>query len=632
MVKRGVHILIVLVTWLVGCRDLKTGNKTNESYKSMNRAFQLLDLSVTDLVTKQKDARAYEVLDSFISSNKGNKNNFLCSRGYERKSILMYYNFDYELCINYSDSALLFIYRISNQSDTTIYRLLRIYTNLAEYHLVLAERLIEGKNNKSVEGHLYNAYNYMDSVRGCLKNLSQDFKNSKKDNLVLIEGTNLKNMILYYMLKNKLFPTFIFQDSVKNAQREMDTFFIKYTKDDVQGIKNDYLLMLAKEKNNIMSSTIAKKYLDSVFINESSFVNNYYMMKMAYENVIISMQKNKRKINIDSIRSVFSDNEVYYAEKYKKEVAEKKLFKKEKELNNANNNLYYALFFVVIIGIYTFYLAQKRKYLNKLLEKEKQEVQQLNQSLNKEKQAVNDKNKELEMEKKRIDNANRVQHTFIKIITHDTKGRFSVFKNLLLDYIKENENEENADIFSLLNKHILSLQNTFDHLLTWAKNQKDIELKVAVNISEVNINQLFGNLKQLQMDADSRNMNLVFTSTILTIKTDSNILQFILRNLISNAIKHSNGKLVEVKVYKENDGEENEKIIFEVTDDGKGIENTTGIFDIEKERHKEIGSGLGLITIKELIYSLEGTIWVKSEVGKGSTFFISIPAQLTNYR
>jgi len=122
------------------------------------------------------------------------------------------------------------------------------------------------------------------------------------------------------------------------------------------------------------------------------------------------------------------------------------------------------------------------------------------------------------------------------------------------------------------------------------------------------------------------------TPGIKIVHVDEIMINIVIRNLISNAIKftYPGGNVV---ISAEQNPEE---LIVTVTDDGKGMNKTTldNLFRIE-ETHSTIGTrnekgtGLGLILCKEFIDKHNGRIWVESEPGKGSTFFFSVPNRNT---
>ena len=107
---------------------------------------------------------------------------------------------------------------------------------------------------------------------------------------------------------------------------------------------------------------------------------------------------------------------------------------------------------------------------------------------------------------------------------------------------------------------------------------------------------------------------------------DSDILRFILRNLISNAIKFSyrNG-IIEIITYKKEAG----KVVISVTDHGKGIENdrinlllTSSQINSTRGTENEQGSGLGLILCKDFIKKINGEINIESDRCRGTTISV----------
>ena len=104
-----------------------------------------------------------------------------------------------------------------------------------------------------------------------------------------------------------------------------------------------------------------------------------------------------------------------------------------------------------------------------------------------------------------------------------------------------------------------------------------------------------------------------------------------LKSLLSNASKFSSPKSsILLKVNPQDD-----KILIEVTDQGTGIslEEQARLFKpyhrVEQDRQKFPGIGLGLAVCKQITEAHHGNIWVSSQVGKGSTFSITIPLKST---
>ncbi len=99
------------------------------------------------------------------------------------------------------------------------------------------------------------------------------------------------------------------------------------------------------------------------------------------------------------------------------------------------------------------------------------------------------------------------------------------------------------------------------------------------------------------------------------------------QNLISNAIKFRSKKtpIIHITAYNNED-----KHIFAVKDNGIGIDlkYQEQIFKVFQKLHsinEYDGTGIGLSLTKKIVQHHNGNIWVKSEIGKGSTFFFTLP-------
>lgn len=154
----------------------------------------------------------------------------------------------------------------------------------------------------------------------------------------------------------------------------------------------------------------------------------------------------------------------------------------------------------------------------------------------------------------------------------------------------------------------------------------------AFKIETVEVNSLCKrSVKHLLPQALQRDVKLVFDSENETLNADAeaNGVVTIVNNLISNAIHYTPaGGQVTVKTRL--DGESS---IIEVTDTGIGIsqEHQTRVFErfyrVDKARSRDLGgTGLGLAIVKHLTQSLGGQVELESQIGKGSTFRICLPA------
>ena len=115
-----------------------------------------------------------------------------------------------------------------------------------------------------------------------------------------------------------------------------------------------------------------------------------------------------------------------------------------------------------------------------------------------------------------------------------------------------------------------------------------------------------------------------------SIIADEAMISTVLRNLISNAIKFTNpeGEII-ISVEKNYN-----ELLVAISDNGVGImpDILAKLFRIDESystsgTQNEKGTGLGLILCKEFIEKHNGKIWVESELGRGSTFYFTIPKE-----
>ena len=134
----------------------------------------------------------------------------------------------------------------------------------------------------------------------------------------------------------------------------------------------------------------------------------------------------------------------------------------------------------------------------------------------------------------------------------------------------------------------------------------------------------------LHSRADNKGVRLVNELPAMTAKADVNRVDQVLANLVDNAIKYGRAQgSVTVGGEKTDDG----KLEIFVRDDGPGIpaEALDRVFErfyrVDKARSRDQGgTGLGLSIVKHIVQSHGGEVWAKSELGKGTTFFFTLPA------
>lgn len=180
------------------------------------------------------------------------------------------------------------------------------------------------------------------------------------------------------------------------------------------------------------------------------------------------------------------------------------------------------------------------------------------------------------------------------------------------------------------------IQRNSDYLLSLIEDIIDVSKiesnQLTIKIQEVNVVPLIKQITQsFQLTIPSaKNINITssLSENELIVMADKVRLEQILRNLLSNAVKFTDKGTIDVSCSKVYDF-----FIFSVKDTGIGIhtEHQEIIFERfrkleNNKQHLYRGTGIGLFLSKQLVEMFGGRIWVESEVGKGSTFYFTIPA------
>ena len=228
---------------------------------------------------------------------------------------------------------------------------------------------------------------------------------------------------------------------------------------------------------------------------------------------------------------------------------------------------------------------------------------------------------------KKLTELNATKDKLFSIIAHDLRSPFSSILGFSELLIKNTDPEKTKQFSELIHLSAKSAFELLETLLTWARLQSG-------NItSQPEQLQLFpivdGIMDLLRNQAELKSISIINAIDHgVSIFADANMINTVIRNLLTNAIKYT-GKNGEVSI----SGKRMHDIIeITVSDNGIGIsqENLDKLFKIEHKvsspgTNNEQGTGLGLILCKEFIEQNGGKIWVESELGKGSRFRFTLP-------
>jgi signal transduction histidine kinase/CheY-like chemotaxis protein len=298
-------------------------------------------------------------------------------------------------------------------------------------------------------------------------------------------------------------------------------------------------------------------------------------------------------------------------------------------------------------------LELNRKMRSRTPESPYEEIEQQNQELLKTLQELRSRQEELELLNRELEDTNRgvvalyaelderadylrraseLKTKFLSNVSHEFRTPLNSIVSLarlLMDRLDGDLTAEQMKQVRYIESSARDLQEMVNDLLDLAKVEAG---KIRIRPKRFEVHELFSALKGMlkPLLADNSSVDLIFEDVgeLAPLHTDEGKVSQILRNLISNALKFTPNGQVRVSASMT----EKREVLFTVADTGIGIapEHHETIFaEFSQVEHplqeKYRGTGLGLPLCRNLAVLLGGKIWLESETGKGSTFFVQLP-------
>lgn len=388
---------------------------------------------------------------------------------------------------------------------------------------------------------------------------------------------------------------------------------ISYLEEASKSAKKLNLTYLNKKAYKILYKTFAQ-------INDAENFLKYYQYHDSLEN--ISKGENLKKLNIEVLKQKYE---------YEKRQKAFELLKKQNEIKNLEIKQKNILAIVLVISIITAIV------LIALLYNRNQVKYKTNQKLSKVNGEIYALNQKLINSEKKLQKSNTVKDKFLSIISHDLRAPFNSVISLL-NMIGEDADsfskEEQKDVFIKIRMQVKANLGLLDNLLEWSKSELDmVRFKPKMIYLDSFIKKILPLINN-EIQKKKINFKTQIPAEIL-VYSDPNMLQTILFNLISNAIKFTKENeniLLEVKAL------ENDFIQITVKDSGVGMkeEEVNTLFTADhiskKGTSSEKGTGLGLLLCKEFIQTHRGSLKVESQKDKGSSFIFTLPSSEKVYQ
>lgn len=215
---------------------------------------------------------------------------------------------------------------------------------------------------------------------------------------------------------------------------------------------------------------------------------------------------------------------------------------------------------------------------------------------------------------------NKELEDYAQIVSHDLKSPLRSIHSLI-SWIKEDSDREFSDqtlkYFSMIENKVEKMDHLIEGILTYSKIDKEEMVKENVNTHQI-----------IQSIVDiihiPKHITITIKNKLPVIKADRYRIHQLFQNIIGNAVNYIERETGLVEITSE---EFDNHYVFSVKDNGVGIakEHHKKIFNTFQAYTKsEDSTGLGLAIVKKVIDTYNGEIWIESELGEGSIFFLKL--------
>ncbi len=244
---------------------------------------------------------------------------------------------------------------------------------------------------------------------------------------------------------------------------------------------------------------------------------------------------------------------------------------------------------------------------------------------------VLERTRKINQQKEELEKINRTKDKLLSVMAHDLKNPFNAilgFSGILAEDPDKFDCEKIKSMCGLIHQQAQSAHSLLENMLQWAKTQTD---QIAFRPEPMPLKEIIDDaVKQITLMAHKKETQI--ESEILKdlqVIADRHMLQIVLRNILSNAVKFTalNGNIVIaarevgpfIRVAIEDNGVGISDEKMSILEQGVPVEATKGT-------ENEIGSGLGLLLCREFIDKMGGVLEIESAEGEGSCFSFTIPA------
>ncbi len=237
---------------------------------------------------------------------------------------------------------------------------------------------------------------------------------------------------------------------------------------------------------------------------------------------------------------------------------------------------------------------------------------------------------EIKAKNEELQKLNSAKDKFFSIIAHDLRSPFNGFLGLtqmMAEDLPTMTLEEIQSIAVSMRSSATTLYRLLENLLQWSTMQQN---RISFNPVLIKLNSIIcDSIALVIQSANNKGIEIMcLIEGEIEVFADLNMLQTVLRNLVSNSIKFTpKGGKIDISALIKEDG----LVEIAIRDSGIGMNKETlnGLFKLDvntsrKGTDGESSTGLGLIICKDFIEKNGGEIWAESQEGKGSTFYFTL--------
>ena len=227
-----------------------------------------------------------------------------------------------------------------------------------------------------------------------------------------------------------------------------------------------------------------------------------------------------------------------------------------------------------------------------------------------------------------LEAANKELEAFSYSISHDLRAPLRAidgFGRILADLLGSSGSEETRRYLSVIRENAQQMGRLIDDLLSFSRLSRQ-PLKKLPLAPEALIEQVLGTLMLEQQD---RQIEVIYNDLPICLG-DASLLKQVWINLLSNAIKFTrDSKPAKIEIGAE---KQNGEVIYFVRDNGAGfdmryVDKLFGVFQRLHRPEDFEGTGVGLAVVQRIVRRHGGRVWAESVLGKGSSFYFSLPVE-----